>query len=87
MRGKGLTTNQPDIAEVVSNSGVFGMKYFRLVSAYENKVLEKRWLYKSLRKLYKSTSFNNFVQFVIKKAEEKDCFHIGSSCNVDRHFR
>ena len=65
------------------------MKYFRLISAYEDKVVRKGSpnFGKSLKKLYNSTSFSNFVRFVIKKAEEKNCFDIGSSCSVDRHFR
>lgn len=68
------------------------MKYFpiRLISCYEDKVLEApdtNPIYFDLVKKYEDISFVKFVEYVLEGATRSNCFDRSSACQINEHFR
>ena len=63
--------------------------YFRIISAYENKIRYapgSSFLYEHLEKRYNGTSWTSFVNMILDMAAEKGC-SISSDCHIDVHIR
>ena len=63
--------------------------YFRIISAYENKIRYapgSSFLYEHLEKRYNDTSWTSFVNMILDMAAEKGC-SISSDCHIDVHIR
>ena len=62
----------------------------RLISAYEDKVLndpDTNPIYFDLVKKYDNTSFTRFVEYVLDAATNQKCLTRSSWCGVNPHFR
>ena len=63
--------------------------YFRIISAYENKIRyapRSSYLFEHLEKRYNDTSWASFVNMILDMAAEKSC-SISSDCKIDVHIR
>ena len=63
--------------------------FFRIISAYENKILYAPGssdLYERLEKRYNDTSWASFANMILDMAAEEGC-SISSDCHIDVHIR
>ena len=63
--------------------------YFRIISAYENKILyapQSSDLYERLEKKYNDTTWASFANMILDMAAEEGC-SLSSDCHIDVHIR
>ena len=60
-------------------------KSYRIISAYEDKVVNGHYLYKRLNLVNKS--FEEFIEHVVASGAEKKCFDTSLFCSIDVHIR
>ena len=67
----------------------FLIHIFRLVSAYQDKVIDRPVgsIMKSLKNNYGKTNFESFAYLVIKSASKNECLKTYGNCKFNNHWK